>query len=180
MLSEKVLMALIGLVAGMLVCCCSGGVLLAVSSGSPEIGVTALPATGTIEADLAEAYLNRTFLDNTRAYPSPWPIQAGQLDVRPGNRMDFVVQVASPIGPLTINGIVTLAAREGRLVIRLADVRMGALPVTALAPIFQPDIEARINEQANRQLEERTALAKVQLVGVTSDDTQLRFFLAGK
>lgn len=180
MLSDKTLAALIGLVAGMLVCCCSGGLLLATGTAGPAIDADRPPANATIEADVAEAYLNRTFMQNAAGYSSPWPLQSGQLDVLPGARMSFVTQVASPLGLMTINGLITFAARDGQLVIHIADVRLGQLPVTTLMQLFAPGMEAQINAQANQQLRERSAQANVALVGVSSDDTQLRFFLAAK
>jgi hypothetical protein len=179
-MNDKTLVALIGLIVGMLVCCCSGGVFMAAGSSSPAVDVTPFTGSATIEADVTEQYLNRTFMQNAAGFSSPMPLQSGQLDITPGNRMRFVVQVQSPLGEMTINGLVTLAAQDGQLVIHIADVRLGQLPVTALMQLFAPDMEAQINEQANKQLQDRTALANVTLVGVSTDDTQLRVFLTGK
>ncbi len=179
-MSDRMLAALIGVIAGMLVCCCSGGLLMAAGSSSSGLELAKPPANATIEAQITEAYLNRTFLQNATGFPSPWPLQSGQIDVLSGNRMKFVARVQSPLGEMTVNGMVTLTARDGQLVIRLADVRLGQLPVTAMMQLFLPGLEAQINELANQQLRDRTALAKVTLVGVTSDDTQLRFFLTGE
>lgn len=181
-MGDRPLVALIGLIAGMLVCCCSGGLILALGSGGApvEVAQSAVPPNAPIEADIAESYLNRTFLQNAAGYPSPWPLRGGQLDVLPGNRIKFTAQLESPLGELTANGVVIIVARDGQLDIRIAEVRLGQLPVTALMQLFAPDIGAQVSAQANQQLRERTALAGVQLVGVASDDTQLRFFLAAK
>jgi len=181
-MSDRTLAVLIGLIAGMLVCCCSGGLLIAAGSSGTAVDVAQSPAPtdAGIRADIAESYLNRTFMDNAAGYPSPWPLKAGRLDVLPGNQMKFIVQVESPLGLMTVNGLATLTARDGELVIRIADVRLGQLPVTALMQAFQPDMEAQINEQANQQLRERTQMAQVKLLAVTSDDTQFQFFLASE
>ncbi len=179
-MNDKTLVALIGLIAGMLICCCSGGVLMAASSSSSAANVTPFTGSATIEADVNEQYLNRTFMQNVAGFSSPMPLQGGQLDITPGNRMRFVVQVQSPLGEMTVNGLVTLAVQDGQLVIHIADVRLGQLPVTALMQMFAPGLEVQINEQANKQLQDRTALANVKLVGVSTDDTQLRVFLTGK
>lgn len=182
-MSDKTLVMVIGLLAGMLVGCMGGAVLIAAGSPSPVAPVAAppfAPGQAMIEADIAEQYLNRTFLQNAAAYPSPWPVQNGQLDVLPGNRLRFIAQVKSPLGVLMISGTITMIAHDGELQMRIAEVRLGQLPVTGLIRIFQPGLENQINAQANRQLRERTALAKVKLIGVTSDETQLRFFLAGQ
>ncbi len=177
---DKTLAVLIGLIAGMLVCCCGSGWFLASGSVSPLAEPSQAPAGAAIEAAIAESYVNRTFVQSAADYPSPWPVYGGLVDVLPGNRVRFTVQVESPGGLVTVNGMITLAARDGNLVIRVADVRLGQLPVTALARPFLADLEAQVNQQANRQLRERMAQAGMTLAGVSSDDTQLRFFLAVK
>jgi hypothetical protein len=88
--------------------------------------------------------------------------------------------VETPVGAMTARGLVSVAAEKGRLRIRLVDIRLGQLPITGLLKLFVPTMESDINEYANSLLIDRTATAKVQLLGVRSDEDTLKFYLAGE
>jgi len=177
--SERVIVLLISLIAGLLLCCL-GGSLLTLTGSVPAAIDASAPADADIQADLSEAYLNRLFLENADTYPSPLPLEGGYLDIQPGNRIGFVAQVGSPAGKLTAKGTITIAVEDGALRIRLAEVRLGSMPVTTMMRLFQPALEANINALANRQLLERTGQAKVTLLAITTDDDEMHVFLAAK
>ena len=72
-------------------------------------------------------------------------------------------------------GVITLRATEtGGLDVELVQVRVGPIPLTMLVP---GDLLDAIDEDVNRQLAERTGAADVRLIGVTSDETTLHFYL---
>jgi hypothetical protein len=179
-MSDKTIMLIIGVIAGLLLSCISGLLMLATAPSKPTTVSAGPPAGAVIEAAIAESYLNRTFAENVAGGGAKSPVLDGRVDILPGNRLKFVAQLDTPLGPFTTSGAITIAVRDGQLKFHVAEVRAGQVPVTLLASPFLPAIEAQINEQANRQLAERSAQAKVKLLGVTSDETQLKFFLAGK
>jgi hypothetical protein len=179
-MSDKTIMLFIGVIAGLLLSCMGGLLMLATPPGKSAAVTAGPPAGAVIEADIAESYLNRTFAENVAGGSAKSPVLDGRIDILPGNRLKFVAQLDTPLGLFTTSGAITIAVRDGQLKFHVADLRAGQVPVTLLALPFLPAIEAQINEQANRQLAERSAQAKVKLLGVTSDDTQLRFYLAGK
>jgi hypothetical protein len=102
------------------------------------------------------------------------------MNLRPGNQATFDVLVDSPLGRMRIGGSLTFSVVSGRLVIHIAEVKLGAIPVAPLMSTFAPDMETQINAKANQQLQERTAGAGVTLLGVTTDEQFLRFYFTGQ
>ncbi|MHB0875006.1 MAG: hypothetical protein ACYC5O_03055 [Anaerolineae bacterium] len=178
MKTERLIVLLIGLIAGLLLCCSCIGVYLALGDSAATPIEVAAPATTAIQADLSEAYLNRMFLSNTASFNSPVPITGGQIDVQPGNRIAFAVDLDTPLGAITATGAVTITVRDGLLDIHIEQVNLGRLPVTRLMRLFRPTTEAEINAEANRQLLERASQAKLGLEALTTDDTTLHVYLA--
>jgi hypothetical protein len=178
-MSERIVVLLIGLLAGLLLCCLAGG-LTALSGSEVEPLEVAAPADVGIQADLSEAYLNRMMLENRDSYPSPYPIEDGSLDLQPGNRIGFAVQIRTPAGKLNAVGTITLIIEDGKLRLTVAEVRLGSVPVTFLMRLAQPALEARINAMANEQLLERTGRAKVKILAITTDDSRMHVFLAAQ
>ena len=175
--SDRTLGCLLGGFLGLLLTLCLGIGLLAVSpgAGGPPEAPTA-PAAYDVEAVIEEAYMNRTFIESSATMPQPVPLIAGNLDVRPGGLADFAVQ--AEVGPLRpiFRGTVSFRATEaGDLRIELERVEVGRLPVTGFVP---KDTLDDVNVDANRQLEERAGSTGLRLVGVTSDETTLHFYLA--
>ena len=180
MSTDRWLGLLIGLLAGMFLCCAVTGLVLALGGGSPASQSATIPPGATLDVAVDEAYLSRTLAQNARGYPSPWPVVGGRMDARPGNQATFDVLVDSPAGQVKVSGRATFAAVQGRLVIRIAEVKLGAIPVTPLASVFAPNLDAQINAKANQQLQERTAGAGVTLLGVTTDEQFLRLYFTGQ
>jgi hypothetical protein len=180
--TDRLLSVLIGLLAGMFLCCACAGLTLALSGRPSSLGSgpSATPPGATLDVAIDEAYLSRTLAQNARGYPSPWPIVGGQMDVKPGNQAKFAVVVDSPLGRMQVAGQLTFSAVSGRLLIHIAEVKLGATPVTPLVGIFAPDIEAQINAKANQQLQERAGGAGVTLLGVATDEQFLRFYFTGQ
>ncbi len=177
--TDRLLGCLLGLCLGLLLICCPGGLWLALSGGGQVSGDFAPPPTEvSVEATITEDYLNRTLMEQMAGYPSPWPVVAGKVDVLPGNRLAFAVQTQVNEGlRLTFEGIITLAAQDGQLVIRIRQVRCGLLDLTSLMKQVRPEVEAQVNERANQQLRERAGRAGLTLVGVSTDDQQATFYL---
>ena len=185
MSTDRFLGLLVGLLAGMFLCCAFTGLTLALGGGAPaqgrgEVSSPSSPAGATLEVAIDEAYLSRTLAQNARGYPSPWPILSGRMDVRPGNQATFDVLLDSPLGRMTVSGEATFAVAQGRLAVHIAQVKLGAIPVSPLVGLFAPDLDAQINSQANRQLQERAQGAGITLVGVTTDEQFLRFHFTGQ
>jgi hypothetical protein len=180
--TDRLLGLLIGLLAGMFLCCAFTGLTLALSGGAPAVqsATGGPPAGATLDVAIDEAYLSRTLAQNARGYPSPWPILGGRMDVRPENQATFDVLLDSPLGRMTVSGRATFTSAQGRLAIHIAQVKLGAIPVTPLVGLFAPDLDAQINGQANRQLQERTREVGITLLGVTTDEQFLRFYFTGK
>jgi hypothetical protein len=175
--SDRTLGCLLGGVFGLLLALCLGIGLLALGrdAGAPP-ELPAAPEAFDVEAVIEEAYMNRTFMESSATMPQPVPLTAGHLDVRPGGLADFAVQ--AQVGPLKpiFRGTVSFRATEGGdLRVDLVRVEVGRLPVTALVPEGTLD---DVNEDVNRQLEERAGSSGLRLVGVASDETTLRFYLA--
>jgi len=184
--TDRLLGLLIGLLAGMFLCCAFTGLTLALGGGAPSQGrgevpsPSSPPAGATLDVAIDEAYLSRTLAQNARGYPSPWPILGGRMDVRPENQATFDVLLDSPLGRMTVSGRATFTSAQGRLAVHIAQVKLGAIPVTPLVGLFAPDLDAQINGQANRQLQERTREVGITLLGVTTDEQFLRFYFTGK
>jgi hypothetical protein len=160
----------------MLLSCCLGIGVLMLSEAPPE-AATPLPppAAYDIEAIIEEDYINRVFLESAASIPQPLPLIAGHLDLHPAGRADFAVQAElGPVKPV-FRGIVALRATEsGGLDVSLVQVRAGPIPLTMFVP---DDLLDAIDEDVNRQLVERTGATDVRLIGVTSDETTLHFYL---
>ena len=175
LLSDRALGCLLGGTLGMLLTCCAALGLLAWAGDTEPVSGPPAPTAYDIEAIIEEDYINRTFLESTASLPQPVPLTAGHLNIRPGANADFAVQ--SQIGPLepVFRGSVRFRATEfGELEISLNQVRVGLLPVTVFVP---RQLLEEINRDVNRQLSERTGATDVRLIGVTSDETTLRFYL---
>lgn len=178
--TDRLLGSLIGLLAGMFLCCAFTGLALALGgSGSPATLAQA-PSGATLDVAIDEAYLGRTLAQNARGYPSPWPIVGGRMDLRPGNQAAFDVLLDSPLGRIKVSGRVAFATVQGKFAVHIAEVRLGAIPVTPLMGLFASDLDAQINAKANQQLQERTAGAGVTLLGVTTDEQFLRLYFTGQ
>jgi hypothetical protein len=180
--TNRLLGWLIGLLASTFLCCACTGAILALSGQSPTSKVEGptSPPSGTLDVAIDEAYLSRTLAQNARGYPSPWPITGGQMDVLPGNQATFDVVVDSPLGGMQVSGRMTFGVARSQLIIHIAEVRLGAFPLTPLMRWFAPDLETLINAKANQQLQERAGGAGVTLLGVTTDDEFLRFSFTGQ
>ncbi len=178
--TDRLLGLLTGLLAGMFLCCACAGLTLALGGASPASLSAEPPQGATLDVAIDEAYLSRTLVQSARGYPSPWPILGGRMDVKPGSQATFDVLLDSPMGRMTISGRVTFAVAGGKLVVHIAEVRLGAIPVTPLVGLFAPDLDGQINGQADRQLQERTQGAGVRLLGVTTDEQSLRFYFTGQ
>jgi hypothetical protein len=179
---------LIGLLAGMFLCCAGTAVILSLggtSSTAPALSVVPSPegdlrSNATLDVAIDEAYLSRTLAQNAKGFPSPWPVVGGRMNIKPGNQATFDVLVDGPLGWMTVAGRLTFGVAQGRLLIRITEVKLGAIPVTGLMNMFVPGMEAQINAKANQQLQERTAGAGVTLLGVTTDEQFLRFYFTGQ
>jgi hypothetical protein len=160
----------------MLLSCCLGIGILLLSGSPPESAtVSPPPSAYDIEAIIEEDYINRTFLKSAASILQPLPLIAGHLDIHPGGQADFAVQAdAGPVEPV-FRGIIKLRATEtGRLDVTLVQVHAGHVPLTKFVPNNLLDA---IDKDVNRQLADRTGATDVRLVGVTSDETTLHFYL---
>ena len=135
------------------------------------------PANAVIEAAITEEYVNRAFMQNVAGGDTAWSIEDGRVDVLPGNRIEFTAKVGSPAGIMLVKGAVNMTVKDERLAIRITDIRLGQLPLRGLLKPFLASIETSVNAEANKQLSARLEQAKVRLVGMTTDETHLRFFL---
>jgi hypothetical protein len=178
-MAEKGVALLIGLLAALLLSCGCGALYL-LAAPTPQVTEQGELVDAYVRADVSEAYLNRSFTANAAMAPSPWPIHSGQVDVLPGNRLNFAATAQSPVGRITFTGTVAITARDGQLHIGIASVNLGPLPVTPFLRAFYPGIEGRINAEANRLLLERASGAHLRLATVTTSDTHLHLFLAGR
>jgi hypothetical protein len=173
---DRTLGCLLGSIVGMLFSCCAVMGLLMVS-GAPPKATTAPPPPSAydIEAIIEEDYVNRTFLESASSIPQPLPLIAGELDIHPGGQADFAVRAdAGPVQPVFRGTIALRATESGGLDVALVQVRAGHIPLTVFVP---GDLLDAIDQDVNRQLEERTGATDVQLIGVTSDETSLHFYL---
>jgi hypothetical protein len=173
--SDRALGCLLGGIFGMLATCCLAIGVLMLPEDAASIPDSVPPSMYDIEAIVEEDYVNRTFLDSAAGLPQPVPLVAGHLDLHTGGWAEFAVQ--AEMGPLqpVFHGTIALRATEtGELDISLARVRVGSISVTRFVPA---DMLAAINRDVNRQLAERTGDSKVRLIGVSSDETTLRFYL---
>jgi hypothetical protein len=160
----------------MLVSFCLGISVLTLSGASPQAPSPSTPPQDyDIEAIIEEDYLNRTFLESAARTPQPLPLVDGHLDVRPGGLADFAVKTDAGFVRPVFRGVIALRATEtGGLDVELLQIRAGPIPLTAFVP---GDLLDAIDEDVNRQLIERTGAADVRLIGVTSDETTLHFYL---
>lgn len=183
-MSDKTIVGLMGVIAGVLLCLVAGLLLLASGSASPATvtePAAGPPAGAVIEAAVTEEYVNRAFMQNVPAAGNAaWSLEAGRVDIQTGNRVQFTAKVGSPVGTLIVKGTVSIAVQDEKLALHVTEARLGTLPLTGLLKPFLPALEAQVNDEANRQLSARTAQAKVRLLGVASDETHLRFYLAGQ
>ncbi len=171
---------LIGLLAGMFLCCAGTAVVLSLGgASSPAPALSVASPNATLDVAIDEAYLSRTLAQNAKGFPSPWPVLGGQMNLQPGNQASFSVVVDGPLGPMTVTGRLTFGVTQGKLNIHIVEVRLGAIPVTGLIEFFAPGLEAQINAKANQQLQERTAGAGITLLGVTTDEQFLRLYFTG-
>jgi hypothetical protein len=166
---------LVGGAAGTLLVACLGiGMLMMVQRPQP-VASSSPPESYDIEAIIEESYINRTMEGNTAGLPSPFPVVAASLDVRPGGQGDFVAKVK--VGSLepTIRGTAVLrATADGRLEVDLTDVRLGYLPITMFIPSAPID---QMNVAINEMMSERMGPMQARVAGVGGDETTLRFYL---
>jgi len=174
--SDGALGCLLGGIVGVLVSFCLGISVLTLSGASPQAPAASTPPQDyDIEAIIEEDYINRTFLESAAKIPQPLPLVDGHLDVRPGGLADFGVKTDAGFVRPVFRGVIALRATEtGGLDVELLQVRAGPIPLTAFVP---SDLLDAIDEDVNRQLIERTGAADVRLIGVTSDETTLHFYL---
>jgi len=160
----------------MLLSFCLGIGLLTLSGASSQAPAASPPPPDyDIEAIVEEDYINRTFLDSATRIPQPLPLLAGHLDVHTGGQADFAVKTDAGFMQPVFRGVIALRATEtGELDVELLQVRAGPIPVTAFVP---DDLLDAIDEDVNRLLAERTGAADVRLIGVTSDEITLHFYL---
>jgi len=173
--TDRTLGCLLGGVAGMLFSCVLGVSALVLLGSTPTVTALPPPPAYDIEAIVEEDYINRTIMESVADFPTPLPLVAGHLDVRPGGQGHFAVQMeAGPLRPV-FHGTVALRATEaGGLEVMLVEVRAGHVPVTAFVPA---GLLTAVNQAINQQLTERVGATGVQLAGVTSDETSLHFYL---
>jgi hypothetical protein len=159
----------------MLLSCCLGISVLMLPGAPLEVATAPPPSAYDVEAIIEEDYVNRTFLESAASIPQPLPLVAGHLDIHPGGQADFAVQAdAGPVQPV-FRGIIALRATEtGGLDVTLVQVRVGQIPVTMFVP---ENLLDAVDQDVNRQLAERTGATDVRLIGVTSDETSLHFYL---
>jgi hypothetical protein len=159
----------------MLFTCCLGIAALFLLESTPTVPSSEPPVGYEIEAIVEEDYINRALLQSTAGLPIPVPFVAGHLDIQPGGQADFVQQVElGPVRPAFHGTVALRATPAGELEIILIEVRAGYVPVTPFVP---PDLLTAVHQSINQQLTERLGTTGVQLVGVSSDETTLRFYL---
>jgi hypothetical protein len=168
--SNRLLGCLLGGVMGMLFTCCLGIAALFLLESPPTVPASQPPAEYEIEAIIEEDYINRAMLESVAGLPTPVPLVAGHLDIHPGGPADFAQQIE--LGP--VRTVALRATPAGELEVILIEVRAGYVPVTTFVP---SDLLAAVNQSINQQLTNRLGTTGVQLVGVASDETTLRFYL---
>jgi hypothetical protein len=159
----------------MLFSCCLGVGALVLLQNPREVATAVSPSAYDIEAIVEEDYINRTMLESASEIPMPLPLVAGHLDIRPGGLARFETQM--DLGPLrpVFQGTVALRATQGGLLeVVIVEAQMGYLPVTAFIP---SGLLIDINQAINQMLIERAGAVGVRVIGVTSDETTLRFYL---
>ena len=177
---DRALGCLLGGVAGMLFSCCLGVAALMLFESSSTVTAPLPPSVQAqgydIEAVVEEDYINRSMLEQAAGVPSPLPLVAGHLDLRPGGQADFVMQMeAGPLRPV-FRGVIAFRATEaGEIEMELIEVRVGYLPVTALVPAAQLDA---VNQAVNLMLTERSAAmgSVLRVVDVRTEETRLRIY----
>jgi hypothetical protein len=177
-MSDKTIALLLGLVAGMLLCCVATLPLLAAATRPAPAAPITPPADAVIEAALSEDYINRVFVRQALDQLGSLAPDEAQVDVTPGGRLTFVAHVPSPLGRLSVKGAVDIVVKDERLALRIAAVNLGQMPLAGLLRPLLPALESRLNDEANRQLMARAGPLKLRLIGVSSDETTLRFYLA--
>jgi hypothetical protein len=134
------------------------------------------PSEYDIEAVIEEDYINRTMQANISGLPSPVPVIAAYLDVRPGGQGEFTARIRAGSFEPIIHGIAVLRpTSSGQLEVELADVRLGFLPITAFVP--QAPID-EMNVAVNQMMKERMGPLEARVIGVGGDEKTLRFYLA--
>jgi hypothetical protein len=151
-------------------------VAVVTSLRSPSLGPALPPPTDyDIEAVIQEDYINRSMESSMSTLPSPLPIVAAHLDVRPGGQGEFTAKVRVGSFEPTIKGVAIMrATAAGQLQVQLADVRFGYVPVTIFVP--QGPID-ELNEAINVMMAERMGPLEARVIGVGGDETTLRFYL---
>ena len=178
-MSERTIVLLMGLIAGILLCCLVS--LLTLALEPPPAGpgeAAAPPASLAVEVVLSEGFLNRAAQQALEEADLPWEVGDLALDVRPGGRIDFAARVEPPLGPVAVRGTTRLVTQGGRLAVEFAALRAGDLPLMLLARPFLSEIEAQINQEANAQLAERAGRAKLRLAGIGGDERQLILYFS--
>ncbi len=178
--TNRLLGLLIGLLSGMFLCCAGTAIALALGGGLGGSSSPAAPSDATLQVDVDNAYLNRTFVQNAQGFPSPWPIVAGLMQLRPGNQATFDTRVDSPLGRIAVSGRLTFAVDGGRLLIHVAEIKLGAVPITPLVGLFVTDLDDQINSKVDEQLLARTGAAHIKLVGIVTDERAMHLYFAAQ
>jgi hypothetical protein len=166
---------LIGGAAGILLVCSLGIGSLTVLRRPAAVTAPAIPSGYDIEVIVEEYYINRSMEESTSDLPSPVPILAAHLDVRPGGQGEFAAKVRIGSFEPTIRGTAVLRATEdGRLKVTLSNVRLGYLPVTAFIPAGALN---EMNVAINQMMAERMGAMPVSVAGVGGDETSLHIYL---
>jgi hypothetical protein len=173
------LVGLLGGVFGVLFSCCLGVAALSFLDAEPEPApITSPPAEYDVEAIVEERYINDVFSEGAAGSQMPEYVAAGHVDVRPGGLVDFTVQLSvGPLSPLIYGTAALHVTDTGELNVTLERLEVGRLSLASLIP---DDLLAPVNEEANRELVERTETMGVRLLDITSDETALHLYLVSR
>ncbi len=170
---------MIGLLIGIVVCL--GGAALVQwlqSRGAAAPG--ALPPQGVaVEVAVDQSYLSRVLVRNVSPV-LPWPMVAATMDMQAGNQALFDTRIQTPPGKMAVSGRLTFGTGGGRLLVHVAELKLGAIPVTPLVTALVPDMDAQITDQVNQQLQPRLSAAHLRLVGVTTGEGLMQLYFAGQ
>jgi hypothetical protein len=166
---------LLGGGVGILLVCCLGIATLMSLQRPASVSAPSTPPSYDIEVIVEEHYINRSMGENTSGLPSPFPVLAAHLDVRPGGRGEFAAKVKlGPLEPVIRGTAVLRPTVDGDLEVMLVDVRLGYLPITMFIPSGTLD---EMNAAINQMMAERMGAMEVKVAGVGGDETTLRFYL---
>ena len=169
---------LVGGGVGVLLVCCLGIATLVYLQRPASVSPPPEPSSYDIEAIIEEEYINRSMGDNMSGLPSPLPVLAAHLDVRPGGQGDFVAKVKlGSLEPVIRGTAVLRPTDDGQLEVTLVGVRLGHLPITAFIPSGTMD---EMNAAIDQMMAERMGAMQVKVAGVGGDETTLRIYLTAE